>query len=249
MEQVLGKEQMEAVARLLIGYIKHLSQTNPYISHQELKIQQWAAMVCLDDRRQEAVGQISKAYRDCIEATESGGNPLLSLAEMERLSRITQELAPQLKDYPTLLAYAELVRRLDADPTQVSDELLNRSFRVEDVELWLPTALIPSREDSSLSTSQSPIWKIFEFEVATISFEAEIDTSPDIDLQPFEFEVAIIDIVGQASGLSWLTQTELIIKRSIEQARGFTEDLGNDVQLEMVAIPQGSFMMGSPQKR
>lgn len=316
MEQVLGKEQMEAVARLLIGYIKHLSQTNPYISNQELKIQQWAAMVCLDDRRQEAVGQISKAYRDCIEAAESGGNPLLSLAEMETLSRITQELAPQLKDYPTLLAYAELVRRLDADPTQVSDELLNRSFRVEDVELWLPSALIPSREDASLSTSQSPIWNFFEFEVATISFEAEIDSSPDIDWQPFEFEVATIrqsknfievieqSVFAQTGGsfneieksilkgalnkktykeiaistnhsstyviniatklwelLSELlgtkvTKTNLknlfneadfIISRTTQQAWGFTEDLGNDVQLEMVAIPEGSFMMGSPE--
>jgi cell division protein ZapA (FtsZ GTPase activity inhibitor) len=308
MEEVLGKKQIEAVARLLITYIKHLSQTNPYISSQELETQQWAAMVCIDDKRQEAVGQISQAYRKCIEATEGRGNPLLNRAEMERLSRITQELAPQLRDYPTLLAFAEVVRRLDADPTKVSDELLNRSWRVADVELRLPNAPVPSQEDTSSSTSQLPNRRTFKFEEAIIVFEDEID------LQSFEFEVATLnrDIIGFINELVFarkkyylndiqiqvLTQAlnkqtyqeiaetlayssshikeiaselwkllseifntkvtktnlkslfvngELVIHRTRLQALGYSEDLGNGVQLEMVAIPEGSFVMGSPE--
>ncbi|MFB2934944.1 formylglycine-generating enzyme family protein [Aerosakkonemataceae cyanobacterium BLCC-F154] len=308
MEEVLGKKQIEAVARLLITYIKHLSQTNPYISSQELETQQWAAMVCIDDKRQEAVGQISQAYRKCIEATEGGGNPLLNRSEMERLSRITQELTSQLRDYPTLLAFAEVVRRLDADPTIVSDELLNRSWRVEDVELRLPNALVPSQKDTSNPASQLPNRRTFKFEEASIVFEG------DTDLQPFEFEVATLnrDIIGFINELlfarkkyylndiqiqvltealnkktyqeiaetlayslrdiqkiaselwkllseifntkvtktnlkSLFVNRELVIHRTRQQAWGYSEDLGNDVLLEMVAIPEGSFMMGSPE--
>ncbi|KHG39393.1 MAG: hypothetical protein HEQ20_20030 [Aphanizomenon flos-aquae KM1D3_PB] len=37
-----------------------------------------------------------------------------------------------------------------------------------------------------------------------------------------------------------------IIDRVFSQATFFTEDLGNNMTLEMVEIPAGSFMMGSP---
>ncbi|GAB1537763.1 hypothetical protein NUACC21_04170 [Scytonema sp. NUACC21] len=41
--------------------------------------------------------------------------------------------------------------------------------------------------------------------------------------------------------------SQIDIHRSLQQAECFIEDLGNGVHLEMVAIPKGSYMMGSPE--
>ncbi|UBF27480.1 formylglycine-generating enzyme family protein [Kovacikia minuta CCNUW1] len=151
MEQVLGQDRLEAVARLIVRYIRQLAN-NPYIDQRELETQQWAAMVYIENQRSEAVRQISRAYQECATATEAAGNlSPASRAEMARLARITQELAPRLNDYASLLAYAELVRRVLTEPSQVSGEQLNRSFQiVEDIALQLPQELLPEDHPARL---------------------------------------------------------------------------------------------------
>jgi formylglycine-generating enzyme required for sulfatase activity len=297
MEQVLGKKRIEAVARLLINYIKSLSQTNPYIRPQELETQQWAAMVFIDDQRQTAVRQISEAYQECAAATKAGENHLLaSRSEMARLSRITQELAPQLKDYPGLLDFADTVTCVLADPNQVSQESLNLSYKVlEDIELRLPDDLLPLKTNINLQP--------FDFQVALIEINDSVPSDvkgylkfidglissktgkhfTDIQTQlvvgvfanqtyaqiaaSAGYSVAYLQNVAanlwkslsEASGEKVTKQNltslidklvssqRLTIYHSPQQAWNFIEDLGNGVQLEMVQIPQGSFLMGSPE--
>ncbi|MGL5065030.1 MAG: SUMF1/EgtB/PvdO family nonheme iron enzyme [Microcoleus sp.] len=54
------------------------------------------------------------------------------------------------------------------------------------------------------------------------------------NLQTFEFQTVTVNSTGQ------------IINRSQGQARFFRENLGNGITLDLVAIPGGSFVMGSP---
>jgi formylglycine-generating enzyme required for sulfatase activity len=59
------------------------------------------------------------------------------------------------------------------------------------------------------------------------------DSSPT-PLKSFEFEIVRVNAQGS------------ITNRATRTAQSFMEDLGNGVNLEMVAIPGGDFMMGSP---
>ncbi len=77
-----------------------------------------------------------------------------------------------------------------------------------------------------------------------------------IQTQPFEFETATLTVRSvteeKPSGLFGLlketsTSTLYDIKRSRRQGKSFKEDLGNGVLLEMVEIPGGTFLMGSPE--
>ncbi|BAY62508.1 serine/threonine protein kinase [Calothrix brevissima NIES-22] len=80
----------------------------------------------------------------------------------------------------------------------------------------------PSSKPGSVPKSPSPI-KIFT--------------------QPFEFEFATLTVTS--SGLFGRGKT-YEIKRSRGRGEFFTESLGNSVILEMIAIPGGKFLMGSP---
>ena len=66
---------------------------------------------------------------------------------------------------------------------------------------------------------------------------------PSIQTQPFEFETATI--TGSKGLLG--TGKSYEINRSRRSGEFFTEDLGKGVILDMVKIPGGSFLMGSPE--
>ncbi|HBB33243.1 MAG TPA: hypothetical protein DDZ80_25865 [Cyanobacteria bacterium UBA8803] len=59
---------------------------------------------------------------------------------------------------------------------------------------------------------------------------------PGLNLKSFEFEVVTVDARGQETN------------RHRRQAQFFTEDLGNEIMLDMVAIPGSKFRMGSPNR-
>jgi formylglycine-generating enzyme required for sulfatase activity len=66
-------------------------------------------------------------------------------------------------------------------------------------------------------------------------------------LKTFEFEVVTIDDIQTSSGFMGLgkPRTEVILNRRQSNAKYFSEDLGNGITLDMVAISGGTFMMGT----
>ncbi|MGB8701104.1 MAG: SUMF1/EgtB/PvdO family nonheme iron enzyme [Thermosynechococcaceae cyanobacterium] len=80
-----------------------------------------------------------------------------------------------------------------------------------------------------------PSLKTLEIEVETIVFADDEQQAISDTLKPFTFETITIDKRGQETS------------RSPHTAYTFTETLPEGINLEMVAIPSGEFMMGSPQ--
>jgi formylglycine-generating enzyme required for sulfatase activity len=73
---------------------------------------------------------------------------------------------------------------------------------------------------------------------------APVNPKPAIALETFSFEVVTIKLLESRGLLG--TKTTVETNRSRSQAQYFKEDLGKGVILEMVAIPGGTFLMGSP---
>ncbi|MFX0196433.1 MAG: CHAT domain-containing protein [Candidatus Hodarchaeota archaeon] len=110
-----GPERMHEVSRLLIQYLHHLSRTNPFIGEHELQAQQWAAMVYLEDQRENVVRQIAKTFQNCLTSSSATFDAV-------SLSRVVQALAPQLKEHPALVKYALFTSSLSTDFNSIEDK-------------------------------------------------------------------------------------------------------------------------------
>ncbi len=85
----------------------------------------------------------------------------------------------------------------------------------------------------SIKAAGFPDLKTAEIEYAKISFAAK--TQDDGTLQPFSFETVTVDRQGRE------------ISKSQHEAYAYTETLPEGLNLMMVAIPSGKFIMGSPE--
>ncbi|MEL7356935.1 MAG: formylglycine-generating enzyme family protein [Cyanobacteria bacterium J06560_6] len=94
-----------------------------------------------------------------------------------------------------------------------------------------------SDDEAESSTSDfPPLLQTATFQIATVSL-------PQQSLEIFEFQTARIE--REQAGL--FRRLKWVVKKSRAQARRFVEPLSDDLGLEMVAIPDGTFLMGSPE--
>lgn len=97
-------------------------------------------------------------------------------------------------------------------------------------------ALLSSQPSATSSKSSSP--QVVEIPISQLVKKSDFSPAPSpqgITLQTFQFETVTVDARGN------------ITNRRHCEAKYFVEDLGNGVTLEMVQIPGGKFLMGSPE--
>ncbi|MGC1310286.1 MAG: formylglycine-generating enzyme family protein [Phormidesmis sp.] len=139
--------------------------------------------------------------------------------------------------------YAELAEAVEADasgkqgwisPPEGQDPV-DETFPSLETLSFEYGELIEAEEDSQAGFP--PLLKTAAFQIATISL-------PQQSLEIFEFQTAKIEQAraGIFRRLQW------VVKKSRAQAQRFVEPLSDDLTLEMVAIPGGTFLMGAPRR-
>jgi formylglycine-generating enzyme required for sulfatase activity len=66
-------------------------------------------------------------------------------------------------------------------------------------------------------------------------------------VQPKQVQPKLLELLTVTFTTKTVDKTGKIVNQENHQAKYFKEDLGNNITLEMVQIPGGSFMMGSPE--
>ncbi|HEY9627356.1 MAG TPA: formylglycine-generating enzyme family protein [Coleofasciculaceae cyanobacterium] len=149
--------------------------------------------------------------------------------------------------------FASLAQRVEQDALRQSDWIQSSD----------PDPLFPDLKILEFTTAQLvapipsdlfPLLQTQEVEVVTIVFEADTLEDEPEGLQPFEFESAILERQTEQKQPGFLQnlfrrgepRTEWVIRKQRRQGRQWVEELSDGIQLEMVEIPAGRFVMGSP---
>ncbi|NJO51900.1 MAG: formylglycine-generating enzyme family protein [Leptolyngbyaceae cyanobacterium RM2_2_4] len=170
------------------------------------------------------------------ELGEAGETELLQFAQITRES---------LKHMGS--GYAALVEAIE-QPIITSPPIVHTSLPTEFPPLQVlkfETAQFINPDVEVTHREYFPPIQTEQFTITTITVESE-DEAQSRDLQPFEFTVATIS--RRKAGFLQ-RRTEWVIQRRQHRANRFFESLtvSGDVTLEMVAIPKGTFLMGSPE--
>ncbi|MEO0374651.1 MAG: formylglycine-generating enzyme family protein, partial [Cyanobacteria bacterium P01_A01_bin.17] len=270
-----GPQHMREVAQVLISYVSYLSQIVPKHRRKELEAQRWAAMTYLgDDRCQDAVQEIAEQLKQLETRAETGEQSEQGIrAELARLTRITQELEPQLKEIPSLVSYAKLVQKMLRSPDDVDPMEVRQTFSVGNVDLTVSPQIFPTLRDQLLDVAAIagfPVLEILTFRTGQLEEKGadQNESSPFPPLESFQVRVATLSFDDETGVLSEEASAEMTLKslpievvtlsrdsdtgkwtqvRQESHAPFYEEYLGDDLVLEMMSIPEGTFVMGSPE--
>ncbi|NEO97121.1 MAG: formylglycine-generating enzyme family protein [Symploca sp. SIO2E9] len=228
-ETILPKSRQVHVAEVLLGSIlQPISSPNPSTNPDDIEyrfLDEGIRSILLDSAPATDTVKVLSKY-----ISQQFGKSLEEFIALLRFWQQEQGLKEQIR--PFAVVTAEVLKRWGR----------YRDF-IQEVEQYYGSVPVESSTVASIPQLKNfigsvPPLKTFEFEVKTISFDF-----PESELQAFEYKVVTIEV--EKTG-SFGRETKLVLKERQEQSRQFIEELGNGVQLEMVLIPEGTFLMGSP---
>jgi len=148
MRAALGPEPLREAAFLLLRYVRHLGQAGAGLGPRELEAEQWSAMAYLDEHRGQVAREITAAFATSLtaaSAAEVQGSGIPS-ADLARLARIADELAPNLTDHTELIEYAAEVAALLRDPGGLRERLAGAGARTKEIAgVSVPVLKVPSQ--------------------------------------------------------------------------------------------------------
>jgi Caspase domain/Sulfatase-modifying factor enzyme 1 len=164
---------------------------------------------------------------------------------IEVTTAIEEEVLQPFKEYQRKLQeYEETVIEAIENEATLSERTLN-DLRDYQTHLGLTDNDVAPIEEKIIGQRKKIVEEVRDFKEVVSSSQSKSPTksSPSttaedkagIELSKFEFEFITVNVQGKPSN------------STSGSAEYFTEDLGNGVTIEMVAIPGGTFMMGSPE--
>jgi formylglycine-generating enzyme required for sulfatase activity len=211
---------IESVARDLIRYIQYLQKTNRYLTERERRRQQWSAMGFVGEMRSQLAEDLVLEFDRAIMAGGVDGAGLVSRSDLAFLVAVTRDSAARLGEHQNLLKMCERVSNVLKDVRSVDQGWLAREVGGRSA-VEVPNA--PSNPVDLASDLQE-----FAFEYGVFE-EGNVE-----GLQTFEFDILTLE------------KDTLTPAKRRSQIQGYVESLGNDVAIEMMQIPGGTFIMGAP---
>ncbi|MBP5976044.1 SUMF1/EgtB/PvdO family nonheme iron enzyme [Brasilonema sp. CT11] len=164
--------------------------------------------------------------------------------EQALIKAIDQEYPFSQTDQKDLKEYQQYLGLRDEDIASIEQRIIIPKQAEYQRNRQQPQKLQQEQERTQQQKQQAQLKQLPETQSSPLSQPKSPSViQTNIQTQQFEFEYATIIVKSKSLG----RKKTWDINRHRGQAEFFTENLGNDVLLEMVAIPGGQFLMGSPE--
>ncbi|MEH1977484.1 MAG: SUMF1/EgtB/PvdO family nonheme iron enzyme [Nostoc sp.] len=175
-------------------------------------------------------------YRKEVERRINRGNFSIPARRLLNSLRLQLKLTPEIADAieaEVQQPYREYQHKLEEYETTLVEAIAAEAKLSETTlnDLRDYQQYLGLRDEDVVSIEE----RIIGQQKPTVAIEQTLGIPEQNQNNHFEFEVVTVNAKGEP------------INRSRKRAEFFSENLGNDVMLEMVAIPGGKFFMGSPE--